>query len=51
MITVYIKVKFRAFGVTFSTFEKTIEINVGVPLPSYEGVLVNERGVYLKVSA
>lgn len=51
MITIYIKVKFRAFGITFSTFDKVVEWSVGVPVPSFEKVLVDERGVYLKVSA
>lgn len=51
MITIYIKVKFRAFGITFSTFEKTIEWNVGVPVPPFKAFTLDERGVYLKVSA
>lgn len=49
-ITVHVKVKFRAFGITFGTLDKTIEYPPsGVPKPPLptEKLLIDERGVYV----
>lgn len=47
----FIKVKFRAFGIPFGQFEKTVVPPFVIPpIPDLVGrVLVNERGVYLAV--
>jgi hypothetical protein len=46
MIKLIAKVKFRAFGITFATFNRVIEFD-----PNVDAVLLNERGVYLKIEA
>jgi hypothetical protein len=51
MIRITLKIKSRAFGVTFGTFSKTFEVQVGVPLPRLDRVLMDERGVFLSISA
>lgn len=53
MITVYIKVKFRFLRFDIGTFEKSVPLELPIPIqfPPFEKVLVDERGVYLKVSA
>jgi hypothetical protein len=47
-----LKVKFRAFGITFGTLEKNGILPIAVPpIPvGVDKILVNERGVYLYIS-
>lgn len=51
MITIYIKVKFRVAGWTIGTVERTVNWNVNFPVPSFDQVLLDDRGVLLRVSA
>jgi hypothetical protein len=49
-ITVHVKVKFRAWGITFGSFDKTVEYPpLGIPKPpmKFEKLLIDERGVYV----
>ena len=51
MIYLHIRVKFRAFGITFGTVEQS---NIPVPLPLTvppfdERVVFNDRGIYVTV--
>ena len=52
MIKLTLRVKFRAFGITFGSLEREIPVNLGVPfVPPINVVLLDERGVFLKVEA
>ena len=52
MIKLTIKVKFRAFGITFGSIEREIPVQLNVPfVPPISQVLLNERGVFLSISA
>ena len=61
MITIYLKVKFRAWKIDLFKFEKTVQLDLSAhignielvtwKLAPFELVLIDERGVYLKVSA
>lgn len=55
-IHIYMKVKFRAFFITFGTVEKTFDVPLpipyigSIPLPTKPILDFNERGVQLKVN-
>jgi hypothetical protein len=53
MLTIYLRVKFRAFGITFGTYERTWREVLPFPLPPKaigKTILdVDERGVRLLV--
>ncbi len=55
MIRITLKIKSRAFGVTFGTFSKVFEVPynlpAGTPRPRLDKVLFDERGVFLSISA
>lgn len=48
----HLKVKFRAFFVTFGQLDQKVSLPLGisVPLPNFDTVLVNQRGVFLRAS-
>lgn len=52
MIYLHLKVKFRAFFITFGQFDQKVNLPLGisVPIPAFDTVLVNERGVFLRAS-
>lgn len=53
MVNIQIKVKFRFGGFTFGTVERTVtwEPPFGVPIPAFHTVLVNDRGIFVRVYA
>lgn len=48
----HVKVKFRAFGITFGTFEKHEERILPIALAGvgYQLIRINERGVYVSLT-
>ncbi len=55
---VYLRVKFRAFGITFGNYEWQYRVELGPPpavfkddspIPNSARVVINERGVVLKL--
>ena len=51
-LTVFLTIKFRAFGITFGNIDKkfTEPIPLPVPLPlRFDKILYNDKGVFLKV--
>jgi hypothetical protein len=50
MIRIQVRIKSRAFGVTFGTFDQTWAVELGVNLPRLEKVLHDSRGVFVKIS-
>ena len=54
MIKITLRIKFRAFFVDLLKIERVFDVELipyAVPLPHYSQVLLNERGVYLKIEA
>lgn len=56
MIRITLHIKSRAFGVTFGTFERVVEVQLpfderSIPRVPFSKVLLDERGVYLKIEA
>jgi len=53
MVNIQIRVKFRIKGWTIGTVEKTVqwEPQFGVPIPTFDTVLVNDRGIFVRVYA
>ena len=49
MLRVYVRVKFRAFLITFGVIERTFEEPLPLPLPPRRWVDLDERGVRLIV--
>lgn len=50
MITIHLRIKFRAMFTTIYTLDKEFKVSVGVPVPHMpEAVLFNDRGVFLSV--
>lgn len=49
LLKVYLRVKFRAFFVTFGVIERTFEIPLPLALPPQKYVDLDERGVRLVV--
>ena len=52
ILRLYVKVKFRAFGMTFGQFEKTVEKVIPILLVGvgYTLMHVNERGVFIELT-
>ena len=52
MVNIQIKVKFRIAGITLGTVERTVtwEPPFEVP-PAFDTVLVNDRGIFVRVYA
>jgi hypothetical protein len=46
MIKITLRVKFRAFGITLGYVNRTVEFD-----PTVSQVIMDERGVYVKVEA
>jgi hypothetical protein len=54
MIKLTLRVKFRAFFVDLFKIERVFDVELipyAVPLPHFSQVLMDERGVYLKIEA
>lgn len=51
MIRIQVRIKSRAFGITFGQFDETFHVDFGVPLPRLDKVLYDRRGVFVKVWA
>lgn len=52
MITIHLKIKFRAFFVTLMTLDRNFQVQLPVQVPPIqEAVLFNERGVFLSVKS
>lgn len=51
-VKIHVKVKFRAFGVTFGTVDQTVPwvIPVAFPISGGKIVLMNDRGILIEVS-
>jgi len=48
----HVRVKFRAFGITFGQFERHVERLLPVLLPgiAYQVIYINERGVFVSLT-
>ena len=55
MIKLTLRIKFRAFFVDLLKIERVFEVPynlpAGTPRPKLDNILINERGVYLKIDA
>ena len=49
MLRIRLKVKFRAFFITFAEMDQTFPITLGVPVAVPPRVLYNDRGVLLEI--
>lgn len=44
-----VRVKFRVFGITLGIFDKTVPLPLAAPGQSVDKVLIDERGIYVRV--
>lgn len=48
-VFVQVKVKFRAFGITFGKIDETASFQLPTIVPSFDRVILDERGVWMRV--
>lgn len=46
---VHLKVKFRAFGITFGSIDEWFTVELGMAPPPIDIILYDRRGVYLRL--